>query len=270
MRKHFTLDAYGAKTSNLEDIKYINDVLNRIIFDLKLNPITPPQLIPYYYGKVKEDIGLTAFLLLEGGHITIHTFPLRKCYFLDIYTPDEFDDKLALELCQDFLPFKLQDSFTAVVDRDDKTLESLEYDPIVDFGPHLMSELTPEIAPTMESIYDFLENLVTKISMDPITRAYIQKSTVVKPKYLSGMIIIAQSHIALHYNYKTKTIMADIFSCAPFDFTLVSEFYDQLGKTTANRLVPRGSKHIYKVQSKVKKDDLRASTRWQKAMKQKN
>ena len=267
MKKHLTLDAYGAKNLHLDDIKYINDVLNRVIYELKLDPVTPPQLIPYYYGRVKEDIGVTAYMLLEGGHITIHTFPLRECYFVDLFVPTNFDDKRALELIHELLPYKYDVSLSEVIDRDVKELESYEYDPNTDFGPHIMNEIKVRARPTMETFYDFLENFVTKINMDPITRATVQKSTVIKPKYLSAIIIIAQSHVALHYNYRTKTIMADVFSCAPFDFSLMKEFYEELGVTTSDRLIPRGTKHIYKVRSKVKKDDLRASTKWQKAMK---
>lgn len=267
MKKHFTLDAYGARNSHLDDIKYINDVLNKIIFALKLDPVTPPQLIPYYYGKVKEDIGVTAYLLLEGGHITIHTFPLRECYFVDIYVPENFNDGDALQLFHDLLPFKEELSFHEVIDRDNQHIESYEYDPNTDFGPHIMNEIVTKSVPNMETFYDFLENFVTKINMDPITRAYVQKSSINKPKYLSAIIIIAQSHVALHYSYKSKTIMADVFSCAPFDFRLMRDFYLDLGETVSNRLIARGSKHIYKVKSKVKKDDLRASTKWQKAMK---
>lgn len=267
MKKHLTLDAYGAKNLHLDDIKYINDVLNKIIFELKLDPVTPPQLIPYYYGKVKEDIGVTAYMLLEGGHITIHTFPLRECYFVDIYVPQNFDAQKALDLFMELLPYKLDLSTSEVVDRDEKSLQSYEYDPNTDFGPHIMHEIKVKDVPTMELFYDFLENFVTKINMDPITRANVQKSTIVKPKYLSGIIIIAQSHVALHYSYKTKTIMADVFSCAPFDFSYMHEFYKVLGLTISDRLISRGTKHIYKVKSKVKKDDLRASMRWQKAMK---
>lgn len=267
MKKHLTLDAYGAKNLHLDDIKYINDVLNKIIFELKLDPVTPPQLIPYYYGKVKEDIGVTAYMLLEGGHITIHTFPLRECYFVDIYVPQNFDAQKALDLFMELLPYKLDLSTSEVVDRDEKSLQSYEYDPNTDFGPHIMHEIKVKDVPTMELFYDFLENFVTKINMDPITRANVQKSTVVKPKYLSGIIIIAQSHVGLHYSYKTKTILADVFSCAPFDFSYMHEFYKVLGLTISDRLISRGTKHIYKVKSKVKKDDLRASMRWQKAMK---
>lgn len=267
MKKHLMLDAYGALNSHLDDIRYINDVLNKIIFSLKLNPVTPPQLIPYYYGKVKEDIGVTAFMLLEGGHITIHTFPLRECYFVDLYVPTDFDDKEAYALLLKLLPFEKDMSYLEVVNRETLKLENIEYDPNADFGPHLMHQLTTVKAPTMEEFYNFLENFVTKINMEPISRAYVQKSTILRPKYLSAIIIIAQSHVALHYSYKTKTIFADIFSCAPFDFSHVKDHYSVLGDVIDERIIARGTKHIYKVKSKVKKDDLRASMRWQKAMK---
>lgn len=267
MKKHLMLDAYGALDTRLDDIRYINDVLNKIIFLLKLTPVTPPQLIPYYYGKVKEDIGVTAFMLLEDGHITIHTFPLRECYFVDLYVPSDFDDKAAYNLLMKHLPFDKDVSSLEVVNREVLKLESCEYDPNADFGPHLMHQLTTSKVPSMEDFYMFLENFVTKINMEPISRAYVQKSSIVKPKYLSAIIIIAQSHIALHYDYKTKRIFADIFSCAPFDFSNIKSNYNVIGEAIDERIISRGSKHIYKVKSKVKKDDLRASMRWQKVMK---
>ena len=99
MKKHTMLDCYGANQNQLNDIKHINDLLNKLVYVLKLNPICPPQLIPYYYGKVKEDIGISAFILLEGGHITIHTFPIRECYFVDILADLDYDEHIA----KDFL-----------------------------------------------------------------------------------------------------------------------------------------------------------------------
>ena len=72
----------------------INQLLNDLVYKLELSPIAPPNIIPYYYGKVKEDIGISAILLLEGGHVTIHTFPKRECYFIDCFTPDDFDENM--------------------------------------------------------------------------------------------------------------------------------------------------------------------------------
>ena len=83
--KHIMLDCYGANERQLDDVKLINELLNKLVYKLKLKPIEPPHLLPYYYGSVKEDIGVSGKLLLLGGHVTIHTFPLRTCYFVDIF-----------------------------------------------------------------------------------------------------------------------------------------------------------------------------------------
>jgi S-adenosylmethionine/arginine decarboxylase-like enzyme len=84
------LDCYGANERQLDDVKLINEVLNRLVYKLQIKPIEPPHLLPYYYGSVKEDIGVSGKLLLLGGHVTIHTFPLRTCYFVDIFYDGDF------------------------------------------------------------------------------------------------------------------------------------------------------------------------------------
>lgn len=269
MKKHFMLDCYGANQNQLNDIRHINDLLNQLVYALKLNPVCPPQLIPYYYGKVKEDIGISAFILLEGGHITMHTFPVRECYFVDILSDGDFDETAAKEFLFKELPYQEEKSIFNVRDRSQRKFEILPYDSGCDFGPHLMNEIKVNAVPTMETLFDFLEQLVFKINMDPITRPYVLKSTPKKPKYLSAIIVIAQSHIALHYQYRTKTIFADIFSCAPFDYSNVNELYKPLGEVVSDELTARGTKHIYKVKSSVSKDSLHASMHWQKALKKK-
>jgi S-adenosylmethionine/arginine decarboxylase-like enzyme len=269
MIKHTMLDCYGANQNQLNDMMGINDLLNKLVFNLKLNPVCPPQLIPYYYGKVKEDIGISAFILLEGGHITIHTFPLRECYFVDVYTPTDLDVKGVHDFLMKELPFDDSKSFQNTKERTLDVNEELPYDPQVDFGPHLMMKIKPTLTPSMEDFFDFLENIVAKINMDPITRPYVIKSSPKKAKYLSALIVIAQSHISLHYDYKQKVIMADIFSCAPFDYSEVSNLYAPLGKVESLQITARGTKHIYKVKSSINKDTLKASTRWQKAIKNK-
>ena len=115
----------------------------------------------------------------------------------------------------------------------------------------------------MEKMYSFLENIVYEINMDPITRPLILKSTRTNPKYLSGIIVIAQSHIALHYEYKTKKIFADIFSCMPFDYSVVSGIMESLGTVLSNVLIPRGTKHVVKAKTDADMDDNISSGRWQ-------
>ena len=115
--KHVMLDAYGAEETQSNNILHINELLNEIAFELKLEPICPPQLIPYYYGKVKEDVGITSFMMLKGGHIPIHTFPIRECYFVDCVSEKEFDTDLFYNLFFEKLHFSKDKSIYQVTDR---------------------------------------------------------------------------------------------------------------------------------------------------------
>ena len=265
--KHVMLDAYGAEETQSNNILHINELLNEIAYDLKLEPVAPPQLIPYYYGKVKEDVGITSFMLLRGGHITIHTFPMRECYFVDCVSEKDFDKDLFYDLFFEKLHFNKSKSFYQETDRNTTNPRMEEYNPQNDFGPHYMARIKRSEAPTMEFMFDFLENIVHEIDMDEITRAFVLKDTIKDPSYLSGIIIIAQSHISIHYSYKEKKIYADCFSCAPFDFSTLNKSFGALGEVEISELIPRGTKHLYRAKSKIENDTLLASTRWQRIVK---
>lgn len=267
--KHITIDCYGAISNQLDDMKVINNVLTNITYELDLDPICPPTIIPYYYGKVKEDIGISAFVMLDGGHITIHTFPLRECYFVDVFSTSDFNENEVYNFFLNALPFSEKKSKHVVRDRSIHTFEVGDYDSTIDFGPHVMVEIKCNSMVSMERMFDFLEKMALDIDMDPITRPYIIKSSMNKPNYMSGLIVIAQSHISVHYDYQKHIIYADIFSCAPFDYTLVPEYFGGFGEVVSNQLVSRGTKHIYLVKSNIDKDTLLANTKWQKVSKYK-
>nr|HPN60899.1 S-adenosylmethionine decarboxylase [Bacilli bacterium] len=82
--------------------------------------------------------------------------------------------------------------------------------------------------------------------------------------YLSGIILIAQSHISLHYDYENKVIYFDIFSCASFDFSMVTNVLSDLGKVTSYEVVCRGTKHYSKVKHEIDNTEAIASEKWQK------
>lgn len=267
--KHVMLDCYGANERQLDDIKLINEVLNRLVYRLRIKPIEPPHLLPYYYGSVKEDIGVSGKMLLLGGHVTIHTFPLRNCYFVDIFCEKDFNENVVIDFFNDELPFNKVTSNFEVRNRDINSFDMVPYDTECDFGPHILLDLKATSKPNMETFFDFLENLVSKINMDPICRTTVLKSSPVNPKYLSAIIVIAQSHISLHYNYETEKIYADIFSCAPFDYSSLDQEFKDLGAIISNELVVRGTKHIDRVKS-IKEDDLKdCYTYWQKVLNKK-
>ena len=65
---------------------------------------------------------------------------------------------------------------------------------------------------------------------------------------------------------QTEKIYADIFSCAPFNYSEMDVEFSSLGKVISNELVVRGSKHIDKVKS-IKEEDLtEVYTYWQRVI----
>ncbi len=264
--RHAMIDCYGCKNHNLENLVYINDTLNKLAYHLGLEPIANPYLIPYYYGRVKEDIGVSAFLLLKGGHITIHTFPLRECYFLDAFSTTNFDEKLLADMLEALLPYNRKMSTFSCSSRRKFTNIELPFDPNNNFGPHCLATIKMNKELTMDECYNFLDEFVYRINMDPITRPYVIKNKVQDANYLSGIIIIAQSHISIHYDYKSKLAYFDIFSCAAFDYSKVEELLKSLGSVISNELVVRGTKH--KSNTMIEPEPLKEiSSLWQKHIK---
>ena len=260
--KHTTIDCYGASKYLLDDIKFINNLLNNIVYELDLSPVTPPQIIPYYYGKVREDVGVSAFILLEGGHITIHTFPLRECYFVDCLAKNDYNENELYKYLYKNLPFDEEKSMLNMCLRNKLDFITKEYNLSDDFGPHLMLELISNDF-SIEKLYDFLEKIAYDINMDPITRPFVIKSTINNPKWLSGIIVIAQSHISVHYELKTERIYIDIFSCMPFDYSNIVTVMNNLGEIVSYYLICRGSKHVDKIKSDLELLNDSVNSYWQ-------
>jgi len=67
----------------LGDKEIISNFLEKACDHLNLVPIMPPHVFSYS-GAVKEDKGISGFILFEEGNIEVHTFPLRKQLFLEL------------------------------------------------------------------------------------------------------------------------------------------------------------------------------------------
>ena len=139
--KHITLDCYGASQYSLNDLTTVYQILNYVGYKFGLVPIAPPHIIPYYYGRVKKDSGISAYVLLKGGHVTIHTFPFRECYFVDVFSTTDFDEKQIYDYFMETLPFDEKASNFEIINRNERTFHKNPYDTDCDFGPHLMCEI---------------------------------------------------------------------------------------------------------------------------------
>src|SRR5438093_10524318 len=87
---HFMSDGCRGFRSRFDHIQLIQEILEEVPEKLGLRPAMPAFLLPYYNSVVPEDCGVSAFVFLQGGHFTLHTFSFRDAYFVDVVEPSVF------------------------------------------------------------------------------------------------------------------------------------------------------------------------------------
>lgn len=246
---HVMLDAYGSESPKLDDLKAVYEMIYKVITELGLKAVMPPILVPYYYGKVQEDDGISAFVFLKGGHFTIHTFPKRECYFVDLLYDGFFNEDKLAELLARELPFQFKHGNT--VDRRfsiDSQVTQKTIDESADFGPHYLIRVKQPIDWNIDGIFHFLDSLPAVIGMDSILRPVVITDKIDGYSFYSGINVIAQSHIAVHYEIASKIAYIDVFSCSFIHCeNLLGVIENNIGVPCECTLISRGSKHAYKV-----------------------
>ncbi len=97
-----------------------------------------------------------------------------------------------------------------------------------EFGPHLMLDCrgcdTEKIS-NLDYVFRFLNDLPAKIGMTRITQPYVfhYEGLIPEDKGITGMVIIAESHITFHSFIEKDYFFFDLFSCKHFDMDVVAE-----------------------------------------------
>jgi S-adenosylmethionine decarboxylase len=91
-----------------------------------------------------------------------------------------------------------------------------------EFGPHITIDLKgcpKETLSNYELHFNYLKNLPELISMTPITQPYVfpYSGLVPEDKGITGIVIIAESHISVHSFEEKGYCFIDIFSCKDMD-----------------------------------------------------
>lgn len=96
------------------------------------------------------------------------------------------------------------------------------------FGPHLTLELYDcdnNSLADKDTMYKLLDTLPTKMGMTKITDPSILHYSGIHPEDegLTGIVIIAESHISIHTFAKKGFAAVDVFSCNYFETKMVVE-----------------------------------------------
>lgn len=90
------------------------------------------------------------------------------------------------------------------------------------YGPHLMLDLNdcnPAILDDLDACFRLLTELPERIGMTIITQPYVFRYDAPLPGDggITGVTIIAESHISIHTYPSKRFAFVDLFSCKPFD-----------------------------------------------------
>jgi len=214
---HMMLEGFRGFGTRLDDLRLVHDVLEESPERLGLQAIMPPFLLPYYTGVAPDDCGISGFIFVIGGHITLHTLSRRQTYFMDVVAPETFDAAALQSMVSTAYPTEVAN--VVVVERAGAApiAEPLEAD--VDFGPHLLLDVEDYRGPHgMEPLFGLLSALPAEVGMTPIMRPYVvQYESETHGRIVSGLTMIAESHVSLHAFKDSARAYADVFSCRFFE-----------------------------------------------------
>lgn len=272
---HMMLDVYKCNNPKFNNMLSINNLINDICTQLKLKAIAPPVIVPFYYGKVADDDGISAFVLLEGGHFTIHTFYKRRCAFVDLLF-DEYEGGYLIKMMKKRAsvykngqlvgdPVRINDweidrnckNAFVKIDQINKFKRGVEKS-FLGFGPHYFVTAQCKKPLSLQGVYDILDHMPRKAHMTPITRPFVVYDQIDEPEFLSGIIVIAESHISIHYNIAERKLFFDMFTCRPLPSEVMKKaFFDMFADTIdessmIDALIERGQDHVYTIKTKSK------------------
>ena len=101
------------------------------------------------------------------------------------------------------------------------------------FGPHITLDLKgcpKDILSNYQLHFEYLKNIPELIQMTPITQPYVfpYEGLVPEDRGITGIVIIAESHISVHSFEDKGYCFIDIFSCKPFDYERAIELTKEI------------------------------------------
>jgi len=94
---HLTFDGYNADPKRLNDMQVVFEFLLNLPAIIGMRRLTQPYVISYDGADKPDDYGVTGIVIIATSHISIHTYPHDKTFFLDIFSCKQFDTAKALD-----------------------------------------------------------------------------------------------------------------------------------------------------------------------------
>lgn len=112
---HLMVDGYNANYEKLASVEAVTEFLETTVSEIGMTKIMPPYVFKYDGGDKPEDWGISGFVIIAESHISIHTFPEKKYYSIDIFSCKDFDIDKAIKLIKEY--FETEDLEIRTTDR---------------------------------------------------------------------------------------------------------------------------------------------------------
>jgi len=96
------VDGYNGNFEALASVEAIANFLDTLPAEIGMTKIMPPYVFKYDGGDKPEDWGVSGFVIIAESHISIHTFPEKGYFSIDIFSCKDFDIPVALEIIKSF------------------------------------------------------------------------------------------------------------------------------------------------------------------------
>lgn len=99
---HLLVCGYNANRDALMSLETIYNLIDGLPDKVGMTKITQTQAFRYQ-GKVPEDWGITAMVMIAESHISIHSFPDKNFFAFDLFSCRDFDSEKVISILQETL-----------------------------------------------------------------------------------------------------------------------------------------------------------------------
>lgn len=101
--RHLLIDGFCEESEPLASASRLEGMFRRLVGTLDMEILVPPvtkevPLQPEKLATGSDEGGITSFCVITTSHMSIHTWPLRKFFSMDVYSCKDFDAEAALEV----------------------------------------------------------------------------------------------------------------------------------------------------------------------------
>ena len=93
---HLTIDCFGADKDKCSSFEVIEKLLHDLPIMLSMQKICEPKVVDFKADTLEES-GISGFVMIAESHISIHTYPEKNYFAMDVFSCKPFEHNIVLD-----------------------------------------------------------------------------------------------------------------------------------------------------------------------------